>query len=175
MKSLLLCCSLILSSVQVFAEKQKKTSKVWEVELVPSRSSEGKGAVLYATKPLDRFYIVLRNVSGKDQRVWREWCSWGYDNVRLTAELEDGTKVTLTKAPKDWDKNYPDAFLVPAGQPYVIEVHLAGAIWKGVDKLPKTPFKLTVTYEIKKTPEAEQKKVWTGSAASKPLTVTLRQ
>ena len=147
----------------------------WRVELVPSRNSEGKGAVLYATKPMDKFYIVLHNVSGKDQRVWRDWCPWGYGNLSLTAELDSGKKVMLSVKPKNWDKSYPDAALVRAGKSYVFEIHLAGNIWKSLECLPKSAFKLTVGYQIKESPEAKQKHVWTGKVSSAPMMVVIRR
>jgi hypothetical protein len=147
----------------------------WRVELIPSRNSEGKGAVLYAAKPMDKFYIVLHNISGKDQRVWRDWCPWGYENLSLLAEIEGGKKVSLTVKPKEWDKAYPDSALVRVGKSYVFEVHLAGNIWQGAEKLPETAFKLTVIYEVKATEGSKQKRVWTGKVISDPATVTLRQ
>ena len=104
----------------------KADDGIWKIEIVPSRYSKHNGAVLYAAKPLDQFYIVLRNVSGKDQRVWRDWYSWGYDNLSLEVDLAGGSSVMLRKAPKEWGKNYPDSALVPAGKSYVFEVHLKG-------------------------------------------------
>ena len=162
-------CLLVSLSTSVVAGQD------WRIELVPSRHSEGKGAVLYATKSLDKFYIVLHNTSGKDQRLWRAWCPWGYENFSLVAELESGEKINLTRPPKKWGKSYPDAALVGAGKSYVFEIHLGGSTWMGTKKLPQSPFKLTVSYQIPPTPEAEQKHVWTGKVSSHPLTVTLRQ
>ncbi|MCP5536683.1 MAG: hypothetical protein H7A51_10715 [Akkermansiaceae bacterium] len=147
----------------------------WRVELVPSRHSEGKGQVLYATKPLDKFYIVLHNTSGQDQRVWRDWCPWGYHNLSLHAELDNGKKVLLTTATKNWGRSYPDAALVRAGKSYVFEVHLAGKVWKGLEELPGSAFKLTVVYEVKETAESKQKHVWTGKVSSEAVTVTVRK
>ena len=147
----------------------------WRVELVPSRNSEGKGAVLYAKKPLDKFYIVLHNISGKDQRVWRDWCPWGYDNLSLLAEVADGKTIPITVKPKAWDKAYPDAALVKKGKSYVFEIHLAGNVWQGAEKLPQTPFKLTVRYEVKDSPESKEKHVWVGKVSSEPIQVTIRK
>lgn len=143
--------------------------------MVPSRYSKGKGAVLYATKSIDKFYIVLHNISGKDQRIWRDWCSWGYENLSLSAKLADGRVVSLTKTAKKWTKNYPDAALVPEGESYVFEVHLSGKTCQGVKDFPKESCKLSITYQIQKSAEATEKKVWVGKVVSKPLTVSVRQ
>ena len=147
----------------------------WRLELVPSRNSVGKGGILYATKPLDKFYIVLHNTSGKDQHVWRDWCPLGYENLGLHAKLADGSEVTLSRTPKKWDKSYPDAALVCAGKSYVYEVHLAGSTWKGIEKLPKEPFTLTVVYQVPVTEESTQKHVWTGKVTSEPMKVSIRR
>lgn len=146
----------------------------WRLELVPSRNSVGKGSILYATKPLDKFYIVLHNTSRRDQHVWRDWCPLGYENLGLRAKLADGSEVTLSRTPKKWDKFYPDAALVRAGQSYVYEVHLAGSTWKGIEKLPKEPFELTVVYQVPVTKESAEKHVWTGKVTSESMTVTIR-
>jgi len=177
MKSpLISICLLVLTlCIPAVSAEKAEVSATWKIEVVPSRYSKNNGAVLYATKPADQFYIILHNVSGKDQKVWRDWCSWGHNNISMEAELADGSKVVLKKSPKKWGKNYPDASLVPAGKSFVFEVHLAWKPWQGVDKLPKEPFKLTVKYQIKASPEATEKKVWLGTVTSKPLTVTIRQ
>lgn len=170
-----ICCLFFTLFVPHASADKAVGDAVWKIEVVPSRYSKNKGAVLYAKKPVDRFYVILHNVSGENQRVWREWCSWGYNNLSMQAELADGSKVSLSKKPKEWGKNYPDAALVPAGKSYVFEVHLAGSTWQGLEKLPKDPFELTVSYRTKSSPEAVSKKVWTGNAVSKALTVTARQ
>lgn len=185
MKSVRVCSVAFLLSVYLLATATATTTAFaggdWEIELVPSRNSAGKGAVLYATKPLDKFYIVLHNTSGKDQHVWRDWCPWGYENFTLHAALADGRKVVLSRTLKKWDKSYPDAALVRAGKSYVFEVHLAGRTWKGgkdgvgLEELSATPFKLTVVYQVPVTEESAQKHVWTGKVSSKPMTVTIRR
>ncbi|MGB0775989.1 MAG: hypothetical protein ACPGUY_09085 [Akkermansiaceae bacterium] len=171
MKLPIVCACFLLSMVALSAAAEK----VWKLEIVPSRNSKGKGAILYAKKPQDNFYIILHNVSGREQRVWRDWCPWGYDNLSLIAELDNGKKVTLTRTPNKWDKTYPDAALIPAGKSYVFAVRLAGKTWSGLEKLNAAPFKLTVRYRIKASPEAKQKRVWVGEAQSVAETFTLRK
>ncbi len=146
--------------------------------------AEHRNIKVDATKPLDKFYIVLHNTSGKDQHVWRDWCPWGYENLALHAELANGSEVALSRTSKEWDKSYPDAALVRAGESYIFEVHLAGSTWKGgqeakgvkgIEKLPAVPFKLTVVYQVPVTAESTQKHVWTGKVTSKSMTVTIRR
>ncbi len=164
----------LLTNAGVFADSEK-TLPDWRIEVVPSRNSVGKGAVIYAKKSLDVFYVVLHNQSGKDLKVWRDWCPWGYNNLSLTAEQEGGRKVSITRVPNDWDQSYPDAALVKAGQCYVYEIRLAGKTWKGIEKISEKPFKLSVTFKVQETAEAKQKKVWIGEVTSNPVPVTLRK
>ncbi|MBK1829801.1 hypothetical protein JIN77_03630 [Verrucomicrobiaceae bacterium R5-34] len=171
----IVCFSVWALLLSALAAEEAKPAADWRIELVPSRYSTGKGAVLYATKPLDTFYIILHNTSGKDLRLWRDWCSWGYDNLRLEATLADGQVVRLSKRAKEWDKNYPDVFTVAAGKSYVLEVHLGGQLWQGVKQLPEEPFQLVVHYQIDPSKEGERRKIWIGKLRSEPLTVTLRQ
>ena len=148
----------------------------WRMEIVPSRNSVGKGPVLYAKKPLDVFYVVLHNQSGKDLKLWREWCPWGYDNLSFVAELEDGGKVSLTRKPKKWGRAYPDAVLVKKGACYIYEVHLAGETWRGTGQLPNDKaVKLAVSFKVAETPESLKKKVWVGAVKSKSVSVTIRK
>lgn len=173
MKNVIVCAGLLLMSWGCLSGEEVKPD--WRVEIVPSRHTEGKGAVLYAKKPIDVFYVVLHNQSGRDLRVWRDWCPWGYDNLSLTAEVDGGEKIQITRVPNKWSKTYPDAALVKAGKSYVYEVHLGGKTWVGADKITDKPFKLTVTFKVLKTPESTEKNVWVGKAVSQPGTVTLRR
>ncbi|MFK7912030.1 MAG: hypothetical protein AB8F34_15725 [Akkermansiaceae bacterium] len=152
-----------------------KAKADWRIEVVPSRNSNGKGAVLYAKKPLDVFYVVLHNQSGKDQKVWRDWSPWGYDNLSFTAHVGDGEEVRVTRLPNNWDKSYPDAALVKAGSCYVFEIHLAGKTWKGYKEIGAKPFKLSVVFKVTATAESKEKGVWTGELKSSPIQVTLRR
>ena len=62
-------------------------------------------------------------------RLWREWCSWGYFNLRL--EVEVGGKVhTLVKKPREWTRNFPDLLFLPPGEPVVMAASLDPDVWE---------------------------------------------
>lgn len=148
----------------------------WEIEIVPSRNSHGKGNVIYTRKPLNVFYVVARNRSGRDLKLWRDWSPWGYNNLSFDVELKDGRKVRLERKLGELTKSYPDATLVKAGHSYVYKIELAVATWKGVENVPvDTPVKLVAVLNIKETPESKEKKVWTGKNSSEKVVVTLRR
>lgn len=173
-------CAVLLCLLAVMSLSADEGAKQpdWRIELVPGRNSEGKGAVLYAKKPLDVFYVVLHNQSGRDLKVWRDWCPWGYDNLSFVVDPGDGggREMKITRKPNNWGKSYPDAALVKAGACYVYPVHLAGKTWKGTDAIPDAkPVKLAVVFRVPATPESKQKNVWVGEVVSKPVQVTLRK
>src|SRR5262245_12383625 len=50
------------------------------------------------------FHVVITNVSEQPVRLWREWCSWGYFNLRFEAEV-GGRTLLLAKKPRGWTRN----------------------------------------------------------------------
>ena len=52
---------------------------------IPERN--GKRVLEYSSRN-PHFHVVVTNTSDKPQRLWREWCSWGY--YCLYFELSDG-------------------------------------------------------------------------------------
>ena len=135
------------------------------LRIVPSHFHERtrRAIVLYGSS--QHFDVVITNVSDQPVRLWREWCSWGYFSLSFVATDEDGKSVAASKKLRGWDKNYPDATIVPPGDHMVFEVTFEDAIWQN-SPLPERgrsrTVKLRAEYEVKGDEKAEKLAVWTG-------------
>lgn len=111
------------------------------------------------------FPVVVTNVSKSPVKLWRDWCSWGYDNVGLV--YEDGDKdVEIRKVPGEWGKNYPDAAEIAPGESMIFTVTLDDKKWENLKFLAdhvNKKVKLRVTYHIKPDEDTAKLGVWTGS------------
>lgn len=114
--------------------------------------------------------VVIVNTSDQTQRVWRDWCSWGYYNLSLEFRDGDGNTWVCEKKPRGWTKNYPDAAELAAGESIIFRLELGDEIW---DKLPKVAagaerkLEMRVRYAIDKDEDATRQQVWTGNLATR--------
>ena len=116
------------------------------------------------------FHVIISNTSDKPQRIWREWCSWGY--YGLSFEFTDATGKTwiAKKKPRDWTRNLPDFWTVGARESLVLDVHFADAkTWDGFPQPQgaSQPFTMRAVFEFKPDDKSRQHSVWTGRAVSK--------
>lgn len=146
------------------------------VRIVPSRYHETGGRAIELYQPSQHFDVVVTNVSDRPVRLWREWCSWGYFSLSFVVTGEDGKSVTVSKKPRGWDKNYPDATILPPGDHMVFEVTFDDAIWQN-SPLPERgrsrAVKLKAEYAVGGDKDAEKLGVWTGrqSSPEEPFTI----
>lgn len=123
-----------------------------------------------------RFSVVLRNESREPQRVWREWCSWGYFALSFIAVTEDGKRHAVNKAQRDWGKNFPDFEELGPGEPIVREVFYGTAAWEGFPRDVKPAgrtIQLQAIYTIAPDEDSAKAKVWTGKVESPVIEVQL--
>lgn len=116
------------------------------------------------------FDVIVTNTSDKPQRIWREWCSWGYYGLTFEFTDENGKKWFACKKGRGWTMNAPDRWTLEPHESMVIEVYFADSkIWQGFP-LPSNGSQ-TVTMqailEFKPDDEAKQDDVWTGRVVSK--------
>lgn len=123
------------------------------------------------------FYVVVSNTSNKPQRIWQEWCSWGYFGLTFELSDETGKKWVAKKNGGWWTMNFPSYWRLDPEDSVVIEVHFEKALqprWEGFP-LPEDGEKtVTMRAVFQFEPDEESKKadVWTGLVASKPQRVT---
>jgi hypothetical protein len=113
------------------------------------------------------FHVIVSNVSKQPQKVWRNWCSWGYFNLTFKVTDEAGKETILSKIGRAWTKNFPDSWTLEPGDMLDIEVHAAD--WANFP-MPapgkNRTVRLQAVYEINPDPAAAKESVWTGRVAS---------
>lgn len=117
--------------------------------------------------PGTRFHVVVTNTSDKPQRLWREWCSWGYYNLSFVLKDADGRSIPLQKKVRGWTKNYPDWFELPPGEHYVIETQLSDAQWNMPAKAGEAgKWQILALFHVEQDDAAKEHGVWTGRIVS---------
>src|SRR5207245_11798005 len=111
------------------------------------------------------------------QPVWESWNSWGYQNISFELTTGGGRKFIVSKQQQGFTRNFPSTFLIQPGEHQVYAIHLDKR-WETRPMLPKPdemPITLKAIYEVPRTSEATQYKVWTGRIESRTYKLTLRQ
>jgi len=156
--------------------KDAALSSDLSIRIVPSAVSEKGGRTITLFDKAQHFHVVLTNVSKKPMRLWREWCSWGYSNLSFAATDQGGKTTMVTKAPRGWDKNFPDFTIVSPGDHLVVDVTFEPTIWQAAP-LPVPGKARTVSlravFEIKEDAQTKRNDVWTGKVSSPDETYTL--
>ena len=167
---------LLIASAVSALSAQEGSSVSLAVRIVPTSFSGTGTRAITLIDPSQHFTVVLTNVGKNPIRLWREWCSWGYFNLSFEAQDQDGTKVTVTKKQREWDKNYPDWMIIPPGDHMVFEVTFDAVTWR----TPPTPepgkqrvVSLRAVYESADTKEARAHEVWSGKVVSPQNIYTL--
>lgn len=115
------------------------------------------------------FHVIVSNTSDKPQRVWKEWCSWGY--YALTFELTDraGKSWTVKKKDGEWTKNVPDWWSLEPRENLVLNVYFADSdAWEGFPRPVNGSQVVSVraVYEIKPDKFSKESSAWTGKITS---------
>jgi hypothetical protein len=121
------------------------------------------------------FHVIIANASNKQQRIWREWCSWGYFGLTFEFTDESGKKWVAKKKGQVWTRNAPDWWTLEPNETFAMDVYFADTnTW--VDFPSPTNGSQTVTMqavlEFKPDDEARRHNVWTGRVVSKAEKVT---
>ena len=117
------------------------------------------------------FDVVVANTSDKPQRIWREWCSWGYFGLTFEFTDENSKKWVAEKEGQIWTVNAPDWWTLEPHESLVIEVYFADSkIWRGFPSPDNGSQTVTMQAILKFKPDhtASQNNIWTGRVVSKP-------
>jgi hypothetical protein len=75
------------------------------------------------------FPVVVTNDSAQPLNVWREWCSWGYQNVSFKLIDSDGVQAIIHRPTTSWNANFPMPALLLPGEHHVRLVNLFDGSW----------------------------------------------
>ena len=111
----------------------------------------------------------IRNISSHDLRLFEEWNSWGYCNLKFV--FTDGFhEFWVTKQPGLWYRNFSSFHTLAPGKSLQIPVALVGHIWTGLDVVNTNASHIVsvrALYEQYQTPMfGVSKYVWRGSVSS---------
>lgn len=138
----------------------------------------GDRSIIYSSTS-DHFSVVITNTSNQPQKVWKEWCSWGYFSLWFEVEEEGGRKYEVHKKGRAWFRNYPDAWTIAPGENLVIDVYFGSNDWDNFplpkDGKPKK-VKLTAIFENGHDEEIDKEllklsnceDIWLGKISSSP-------
>lgn len=122
------------------------------------------------------FQVIIENISGSRVNLWREWCSWGYFNLKFQITDETGVTWIVKKKEKEWEKNFPDFVAIDPGGKMVIDVTLNPDVWENIVP-PGTKQSTTVSmfaiYESEDSKDAIKEEIWSGRLVSDEKKYTL--
>src|SRR5207253_1332755 len=96
---------------------------------VPARSGERR---IEHRDSTTHFHVIVSNTSDRPERIWREWCSWGYFGLTFEFTDESGKKWIARKKERVWTVNAPDWWTLEAHESLVLDVHLGDLeTWEG--------------------------------------------
>jgi hypothetical protein len=158
----------VFTSIPLQAQTPAVVRNPLEVSIAIPFSSNGE-RVLYFSKL--QFPVLITNRSERSQGVWKDWNSWGYYAVFFEVFNDDGKMLKLTKImPHAWTMNFPDHWIIPAGESLVIDVDLSDSkTWNAFPKPDDFPATFMIRAVLEIAPDDKSKKygVWTGRAESK--------
>ncbi len=117
------------------------------------------------TFPLS-FTIEVKNVSSKNIKLYEEWCSWGYCNLKIVFSNWHHEYV-ITKKEGIWYRNFPAWHELKPGESFKIPVALSNHIWNGVNSVFKNSNSITSVRALYEQYDEYNKNFWNGSVSSK--------
>jgi hypothetical protein len=143
---------------------------------IPTESTTNR--ILFYRNRTNHFHVIVSNTSDKPQRIWQEWCSWGYFGLTFEFTDEHGKKWVANKKERSWTRNFPDWWILEPHESLVMDVHFGDSdIWQGFPKVGDTPQIVTMRAVLEFKPDDESRKngIWTGRVVSPTITVKFYQ
>ena len=134
---------------------------------VPAHNGERR--INYGDKTT-HFHVIVTNTSNKPQRIWREWCSWGYFGLTFEFTDEHGKKSVATKKGQAWTINFPDWWTLEPHESLVLEVYFGDQdVWDGFPRPDNGSEAVTMqaVFEFRPDDASKEHRVWTGRGTSK--------
>ena len=162
---LLLDIWLLSSVLCIYANEDKSP---FSLTIVFPLSYDVKEKMIYGNKSY--FHVLLKNISNEPQRIWKEWCSWGYYNLSFEM-ISEGKKILIKQGLGSWLKNYPDSGIINPNEYVVFDVNWLN--FPDVKHTEKKRGELKAIYEVKADDESKSLGVWTGRVESAPVEITI--
>jgi hypothetical protein len=108
----------------------EKPNLPFKLEIVPSRSQDTEWSIEYLDGMYARsFQVILTNLSKKDQAVYQEWNSWGWDNLSFEFKAQTGEKYLFKKVRGVFTRNVPGTYTVHSGKQKVYTIEFNTENW----------------------------------------------
>lgn len=121
------------------------------------------------TSPIS-LIVTITNISNKELKLFQEWNSWGYYNLKLIFR-DEFHEYWVTKKEGEWYRNFPQITILKPKESFSIPVALSPAIWNGIKKVKeKSKRIITIRALYEQYPSRTIIKcndVWKGSVSSK--------
>lgn len=142
--------------------------------VVPMRN-EGRTIRFDTTKHEPFFHVVLTNTSGKEQRIWESWNSWGYYNLSFELTGADGKMVKVERGPRGWTRNFRSYLTMKPGEANVFDVRFPDD-WSNLPNVAKKEVLVEqrAVFSIPADKNSEMLGVWSGTVKSPEVSVTLQ-
>ncbi len=166
---------IILSALILTIIRASAQDSAMSISLSIPAHWEGKRAIENHDQYAPHFHVIVTNVSGKQQRIWQEWCSWGYYGLSFEFMDDKGKKWVAEKGVSAWTKNYPSYWTLDPQESLVLDVYYTDTnTWKDFP-MPEDESQ-TVTmkaiFEFKPDDFSKQDGTWIGRVESKPEKIT---
>ncbi len=142
--------------------------------IVPVANPSGERLLQIDRYP--RFHVLLTNLSAREQRVWKDWNSWGYFNLYIQMQTAESTIRITRRNPGGWNGDFPDFWIIPPGESIIIEIDMRSGQWNGLPDLYGETLPATLTAVLENKPDvlAQEFGVWTGRVMAKPVQVVFK-
>ena len=142
--------------------------------VVPISTPDGQREI--SLEKYQSLHVIITNHSDVPQKLWKDWNTWGYFNLKLVWKLSNKTFSISRKAPQSWDGDFPDFWVLPPGESLVIEIDMASGEWDGFPDLYGEKYHATLQafYENKADVLASEFGIWVGKIASQELEVVFQ-
>ncbi|MEO0472439.1 MAG: hypothetical protein AAF206_22640 [Bacteroidota bacterium] len=151
-------------------------SQEWNIQVVvPISDPLGKREIHLAR--YQHLHVILTNLSRDTKRIWKDWNTWGYFNLRLEWMDAQGITHKINRTtPKAWDGDFPDFWTIPPGESLVLNVDMSSGRWNGFPDLygESIPASLKAIYENKPDELSADFGIWTGRMISSPVEVVFK-
>jgi len=142
------------------------TNAALSVSIAVPQNRIGERAVFTSVQG-PHFHVMITNTSDQPQRIWQEWCSWGYFALAFELTDQSGQKWIVRKEPREWSKNYPDFWTIESQEQLVLDVEFGKTgLWDGLPPSHGT-FTMRAIFEIRPDEFLMKHSVWTGRIVSK--------
>ena len=113
--------------------------------------------------------VEIRNTSAQELRLFEEWNSWGYCNLKFV--FDDGFhEYWVTKQPGLWYRNFSSFHTLAVGESIQIPVAFAEHIWSNVDQIKTNATQISAiraVYEQYNAAFGPPEDYWRGSQSSR--------